>query len=221
MQDTSIIQFSEPHSQAVARLHKEGIPTGFLSTCSDRFLEHLYKAIKSSPQSEVWVFINPNTGNVDGFIAGTTDINKMYRSILLRKSFLFLFLLLPQLRKAPIFRYIIETLLYPYKIRPHKRSDDSVVNIQGTSTVSKIKAELLSIVVGANSRKRGVGKKLIFTLDTWFLNKNIFNYKVVTASDNNNTNKFYESCGFVHARQFYHHGNLMNEYIRHLGPSAS
>jgi GNAT superfamily N-acetyltransferase len=192
----------------VARLHKNGIKKGFLSSLSDNFLKQLYFAISTTKGSIVFVSKDPNTQKVIGFIAGALDTRGMYLSLLFFHGWKFLIHLFPYAFQIKIFKKILETLFYPILQKKHRS------NKNGQMNSSRYCAELLSISVDENYQGRGIGKKLVNQLEIHFKNLGTHSYKVVTFSKDVNSNRFYLTCNFVLNRQFTHHGNLMNEYIK-------
>jgi ribosomal protein S18 acetylase RimI-like enzyme len=198
------ITIGEPNEETigqVALLHQQGIVKGFLSSLGTEFLSVLYKAISRSPYSGVAVAMDGDT--VAGFAAVTLSTKKMYswifRRYWLRLGFAFMmnYLSLVKLMKA------LETMGY------------GLLRKQSGVTIEP-RAELLSIVVAKNCRKKGVGKQLIDVADEFFLRKQIDAYCVVTGADDSVSNGFYLSSGFTLNKKFHHHKILMNEYLKHL-----
>lgn len=186
----------------IARLHKESIPGGFLSSLGMTFLSRLYQGIARNPGSCVIVERGPD-GKVAGFVCGALSVKKCYQQVLLRG---FLSLGLPialKLLRPAVIKRVWETLRYPGKKPENTASAD---------------AELLSIAVSDLARGQGVGKKLVCELEKWFVDKGYRDaYKVVTFAEDARSNGFYKKTGFRFNREFTHHGNRMNEYMKRVG----
>ncbi|MFH0922129.1 MAG: GNAT family N-acetyltransferase [Fibrobacterota bacterium] len=186
----------------IARLHAESIPMGFLSMLGKTFLSRLYKGIARHPESCV-IVARDEHGRVAGFVSGTLSVRRCYRGVL-RKRFLSLCLLIVFKMFSPAnLKRAWETLRYPAKQEAGER----------------LEAELLSIAVSDSVRGKGVGKKLVAELETWFAAMGCYAgpYKVVTSAEDARSNGFYKSVGFEFQREFMHHGKRMNEYV-HLTP---
>jgi ribosomal protein S18 acetylase RimI-like enzyme len=185
----------------LAVLHKKGIAKGFLSSLGERFLAILYRGISRHPGSCVLVE-RDESGEVIGFISGTLSISDCYKHVIMHN---FLSLGVPiMLKMASIKRIknLFETLMYPTRKDKQK---------------GKVEAELLSMAVSDKARGKGIGKKLVNRLEG-FLKVNGFSstYKVVTSADDERSNGFYKSVGFVFNREFRHHGNLLNEFFKEI-----
>jgi len=206
----NIVPLQKRYAKRVAQLHIEGITTGFLSQLGVSFLQKLYVSINNAPDSRVFVAVDEH-GKPVGFLAGSIDMNKMYRHIIIRQFVLFIIILLPHIFSVKTLRKIIETILYPLKKKKHSVSGNDKTVVTDDQSC-QIKTELLSIAVDKSARGKGVGKKLVFAFELYLKEKNIQQYKVVTFSLDKNSNSFYESCGFVLVKSFMHHGNLLNQY---------
>ena len=202
----SVEQFHPRHAQDVARLHIQGIKTGFLSKLGNRFLMRLYRDMARTPGSVVLVARNEKN-SIIGFAAGTVDTGKMYKRILLRRGWLYCIMLLPRARDPDVLKKIIETMLYSVKL-PFKQNASNIV--------MPVRAELLSIVVDENNRGKNIGRQLVSALETFFRDHAVGVYKVVTLSTDNSANAFYGHCGFALSTRFTHHENVMNEYHKSL-----
>lgn len=185
----------------IASLHKNSIATGFISSLGEKFLSRLYHGISKHPLSCVIVEKN-NHGRLIGFISGSLSISNCYQYVITHN---FVGLGLPiifKLFSLSTIKKIFETLIYPM------RKNRSNFNTQ---------AELLSIAVTANSRGKGVGSRLVKSLEDFFKENNFSGtYKVVTAADDKSSNDFYKSVGFHFVQEFKHHNNLMNEYHKQI-----
>lgn len=182
-------------SGQVARLHIEGIDTGFISSLGERFVTVLYEAIVDSPYG--FGFVAEEDGKVLGFIAFTMDINKLYRSLIFKKGVKFIFLLAGKMVSLNRIRRVFQTLFYPSRIKAFDLP----------------KAELLSIAVTPEGRGKGVGKELIAKGLEECRKRGIDKVKVLVAAGNEAANKLYEKCGFERVTQIDSHGILSNIYV--------
>lgn len=200
--------FEKKWGISVARLHQEGITTGFLSHLGTPFLSSLYEAIATSARSRV--FVATIDSNPVGFIACSRNTGLMYREILMKKGLLFIALLLPRVFRPSVFASIIETMLYPLI---HGKKPD---NRKALSTATSADAELLSIAVDKSVRGQGVGKLLVSEMERYFTEEGLKEYRVVTFHADTGANAFYRSCGFLCVGTFFHHGNEMCEYTKSI-----
>ena len=203
--------------QAIAVLHQSSIATGFLSTLGTAFLARLYGAITRHSRSAVFgAYDDAGDSAVPiGFIAGTVDIKAMYRKVLVRDGAVLGLLLLPRLFSPASVRRIAETLMYAR--RSAAPFDSSGAEPWNAETPKPPPAELLAVAVDAVHRGKGAGKRLVAALEKWYLARGVNAYAVVTYSRDASSNAFYQACGFVKAREFMHHGNVMNEYRKSIG----
>jgi len=187
-----------------AALHEKEISTGFISSLGTTFLSSLYASISKCPFSTVLYSESP--GSSGGFVAGAVSTQKMYKWIIPRYGLLFFFQLCLIALNPIKLKKILETFFYALLKKEDKRK----------SSDNSVEAELLSIVVDPACRKKGTGKKLITSLEEYFISQSIDTYKVVTWTEDTVSNKFYISCGFNLASQFSHHNNSMNEYHKNI-----
>ena len=204
-----MMRLSKSDAQAIARLHRESITTGFLSRLGPGFLAELYRSIGRSPYSRIFVAVDQDIQKVAGFAACSLDTAAMYRHILLRRGLLFFFLLLPRAFCPENLRFICETLFYPQKGKKKAPVPNGNTGPQ---------AELLSIAVSDDSRKKGVGRDLLNALESYLKENKVTSYKTVTLSTDPDANAFYKKCGFTLQQEIAHHGNILYEYVKDLCP---
>ena len=186
-------------------LHRQSIATGFLSRLGPGFLAALYKSIGCSPYSRIFAAVDRDSQKVVGFAACSLDTAAMYRHILLRRGVLFFFLLLPSAFSPENIKFILETLFYPKKEKKKEPNGSAGPN-----------AELLSIAVSDDSRKKGVGRSLLNALESYLKENGVTSYKTVTLSTDRDANAFYKKCGFVFKKEIAHHGNVLFEYVKEI-----
>lgn len=181
---------------AVARLHRDRITFGFLSSLGSRFLRVLYRGILASGYASCWVAVS--NGEVVGFVAATTDVPKLYKAVLKKNRWQLASALLPSLASLRAWRYALETLRYPSR----------------REQIELPPAEILSIVVGDKCAGGGIGKQLIEWAVKHLWRQGVADVKVAVAA-NLPANGFYKAMGWKLASTMENHGHLMNLYVMH------
>ena len=181
----------------VAKLHAEGIARGFISSLGPTFIKQLYRGIVSCPSAFCLVAVDED--RVVGFLAGAESVGKLYRSLILRRGLLMIGPLLRFAFSPRTIRKIFQTLLYP----SHTGKEYPP-------------AEVLSVVVAADARRRGVGDKLMRAGLKELAHRNISAVKVAVAADNEPANHYYIKEGFEKAGIYDSHGVQTNIYVRQL-----
>ncbi len=183
------------HAGQVAALHIQCISTGFISSMGIDFVTSLYDAIVKSKSSLGVVAVR--NGKVLGFAAFTTNLNKLYKSVLWRKGLIFALLLAGNMLSLRRVKKMFETLFYPARIKK--------MNLPS--------AELLSIVVGPEERGKGLAGKLIEKGFQHCRKTGVDKVKVLIGADNKPGNKLYLKSGFELVGQIVNHGVLSNIYV--------
>ena len=196
--DGKIIPMTKRHAKAAARLHRQGIDTGFLSSLGPMFLRQLYAAIPSCPSGFGFV-MEDASGKVQGFVACGESPGKVYKQCLLRRGPMMAFPLIRFLFRPSVIKRIIQTLRYPAEVGEELPP-----------------AEVLSIAVSPDARGKGVGKALISAALEEFARRGADKVKVAVWAGNKGAIRFYEQCGFSLAAQRRHHGLPMNIYVAEL-----
>lgn len=161
----------------LARLHLEGIESGFLRRLGHEFLTLLYKALI---EWEDGLVVVADTGQVVGYVAGVIDTGAFYRHFLLRFGGLAAAMSMPRLLSPSVMRRAWETLVY------------------GTNVESE--AELLAMAVDSWARGHGTGRRLGEALLDALKERGVGSVKVVVGTENNAAVGLYESLGFSAAR---------------------
>ncbi|MCK5226476.1 MAG: GNAT family N-acetyltransferase [Planctomycetes bacterium] len=190
-----IVSMTFLNASSVAALHIDGINTGFISSLGIDFVTALYEAIAEDKNS--FGFVAIENEKVLGFIAFTTNLKSLYKTVIVKKGFKFIFLLAGKIFSPKIVRKIIETLFYPNRIKK--------MNLPS--------AELLSIVVAKEGQGKGIAKQLVNTGFEECSKRNIDRVKVLVGADNEPANNLYLKCGFSPAGQIENHGVKSNIYI--------
>lgn len=169
------------HSAGIVRLHIDALKGDFLPSLGIDFLTAFYNGVINL--DGVYGFIYEEKGKVMGFVLGTKDSGKFF-SQALRSNFieLSLLLLLQVIKNPKIIKNVFETLFYPKK-------------------ESGPKAELVIIAVDKKFQVKGVGRKLIKSLETTFKNSGISRYKLTVHADKTAV-AFYEHLGYSSISNF-------------------
>ncbi len=183
------------HAGQVAALHIQCISTGFISSMGIDFVTSLYEAIVRSKSSFGVVAVRNE--KVLGFVAFTTNRNKLYRSIVWRKGLKFVLLLAGNMWSRKRIKKIFETLFYPTRIKK--------MNLPS--------AELLSMAIAPEERKKGLAGQLIEKGLRLYRKTGVDKVKILIGADNKAGNKLYLKFGFELVGQIVNHGVLSNIYV--------
>ena len=194
-QEIKIIPLAAEHAREVAKLHIEGIGTGFISSLGVNFVTALYKAIAESRESFGYVAIKDS--KVVGFATFTQDVNKLYKSIIRTSGIKFSFLLLRKMFSWNAIRRIFETLFYPKRIERLQLPE----------------AEFLSMVVSPEARGYGLATRFVKTGFHECACRGIKELKILAAVSIGPINKMYEKFGFKVRTQMESHGIVSNIYV--------
>ncbi|MBN2512700.1 MAG: GNAT family N-acetyltransferase [Sedimentisphaerales bacterium] len=195
MNDTHVILLKSEHAELVAQLHQEGIPTGFLSSLGTTFLTELYRSISQSSQG--FGFVVCQKGRVVGFVAFTTNLRQLYRTVLRGHGIKLIRLLLPRLFSIETIKKIFQNIFYPGKTKKLNLPD----------------AELLSIAVSSSCRGKGLAGQLISCGFDECRRRGIHQVKVLVAEANQTANRLYQKNGFKLVTQLDSHGCISNIYV--------
>jgi ribosomal protein S18 acetylase RimI-like enzyme len=193
--DVKITEMSPEHARAVAELHISGIRTGFISSLGVEFVTALYKAIAKSTYG--YGYVATMDGKVVGFAAFATHLGGLYKSVILKDGFRFLFPLACKMLSLENIRKALETLFYPARIK----------------NMNLPEAEFLSMVISEQARRRGLVTKFIKAGFAEAASKGIEKLKILAAVDIKPINKLYEKLGFELVGQVENHGVLSNVYV--------
>lgn len=176
-----------------AALHVANIPDGFLATLGPGFLDRLYRRVASSPEGFLLVACDDD-GPV-GFLAGTTDVGRLYRRFLVRDAVAAAVRApIPLLRAVP---RAFETLRY---------GADAAVAAQVTQGRTA-EVELLALAVHSGWRRRGVGSALVEAFADRAATSGAAAARVVVGAANDRAIALYRRHGFTPAAELQvHHG---------------
>jgi len=179
----------------IARLHKEYISSGFLSSLGVPLLELIYKSMIDSEIA--FCIVAKDDEKVIGFVSGTTSMSGFYKQFLKDNFFMACVLLIPKSINPAFIKKILESLFYPFRIEN-----------------SHPKAELLSIVVDQNYQGKGVSRNLFLEFISEFRKKNVNKFKVIVGDNLIPARKFYEKMGGILSDEIeVHDGEKSKVYI--------
>ena len=183
----------------VAKLHKESITTGFLSSLGEDFLYCLYKAISLSDKAVLLVDVEK--GRVRGFVAGSLDFADIKMQLL--KSC-----------KATLLKVLLKLVINP------KRFFRFLETYHYTNTKKDLTlpaAELLSIAVHPLYRKQKIATNLYKALVEYMKKNRVNKFKIVVGENLKGAQKFYEKMGAKKVKDFeLHKGQKSWIYIHCL-----
>jgi ribosomal protein S18 acetylase RimI-like enzyme len=186
------------YAKDIADLHIEGLSTGFISSLGNEFVTALYEAISQDKSS--FGFLAKQNDDILGFVAFTENLDKLYKSVVLKKGLRFAFLLAGKMFSAKRIKKVLENLLYPGRTKKKNLPN----------------AELLSIVIAPKERGKGLAAVLIQSGFAECAQRGIKKVKVLVGADNEPANKLYLKCGFNLAEQINRHGIISNIYIAQI-----
>lgn len=159
----------------IAQLHADGISTGFLPRLGARFLGQLYDAMLSHAASVVLV-ADDGFGPV-GFVAGTADVDELYRFFARHRGLRAAFAAGLRLLRPSVLRRAWET--WRYDADHHDTA-----------------AELLSMAVAPAFRGNGIAAALGSAFLSDLAGRRAGRVKVVVGADNTAAISAYRSMGF-------------------------
>ena len=183
------------HAKKMANLHIQGISKGFISSLGIDFVTALYEAIADS--KDCFGFVTEEEDKVLGFVAFTTNLNSLYKSVILKKGLRFALLLAGKMFSPQQVKKVFETLFYPSRVKK----------------MDLPSAELLSIVVTPENQGKELGGQLLQKGLAECTKRGIEKVKVLVAANNRPANKLYLKCGFQVAGQIENHGIVSNIYV--------
>lgn len=181
-------------ADAVARIHREEIPTAFLSTLGQRFLKNLYLGLLEAETA--LTLVAEAGGTVVGFVCATAGLSSLYGQVIRCRWWRFILCLLPKLVRPSVIRRCWETMHYSKTEQEGPSSD----------------AEILSIAVDRRYAGRGVGRWLVKAALDALATRGARTVKVLCLERLEGANAFYRRCGFRLARTIEIHGRPTHVY---------
>lgn len=164
--------------QQIALMHERFLSAGVLAKLGSSFLIRLYKSLVDDAHSAV--YIAQTNEEVLAFVSCTRNTNKFYKRFLYKNS-VPIILALPKLCTPALLKRSFSLLHYLVK-KPEQKSPE---------------AELLSIAVGEQSHRSGVGSQLMIKVFDFMKENQIDCFKVTAAYTQEAAHHFYQSKGGV------------------------
>jgi len=177
----------------VVKIHRDELH-GFMSELGEKFLAKFYKVSLDIP--EIFTLVEIENEQVLGFVTGTIRVKGLYKEVISRDVFSFIWLSLNNLVTHP--QNIVKmakTLTYPGFV------DDI--------------PELLTIAVEKDYRNRGIGKKLFLQTAKEFQKRGFKKFRV-SVYDKLPANDFYKKMGCRFEKSFLFQNEKMNYYTYKL-----
>lgn len=182
-----------------AALHVAHIPDGFLATLGPRFLTRLYRRVAASPDG--FLLVACHDGGPVGFLAGATDVGRLYRQFLVRDGVGAAVGSAPRLlRAAP---RALETLRY-----------GADATAAGAAQGRSIEVELLALAVDVPWRRRGVGGALVEAFVERAATSDAGAARVVVGAANGPAIALYRRHGFEPAAELQVHRGVPSLLMR-------
>jgi ribosomal protein S18 acetylase RimI-like enzyme len=201
MSEVRMLQKSDKkYASAIARIHRARIPGG-LAVLPRFAFAALYRSLIKDRRNGIFVRLDEDV--VSGFVFGTVDDSAMYRRAVIRSAFeVVLGLLIVGLRPGRLL-YFIRTAL-------------SARQVLARGSGETTNAHLVAIAVQPGVEKRGVGRELVTSLESWFSSRSVRSYKVMTNNSNHVAREFYRSCGFTEVGRQRHFPEEQVLFLKYL-----
>jgi ribosomal protein S18 acetylase RimI-like enzyme len=195
---------TDADAPASAALHAGQISEGFLSALGPGFLRRLYRRIGRSPES--FLLIAANHGTTVGFVAGSTDVARLYRSFLWHDG-------------IPAGLQAAGSLISGWR-----RVLDTLGHASSGGPGAGRGPELLAIAVDPGWQGRGIGRLLVGAFLDEVGARGADAAHVVVGADNRGAVSLYERAGFVTVERFELHAgteSLLMQWDKGGGSSSS
>ena len=185
----------------IAKIHVETFQGFFLTFMGKGFLKTMYRAYCKHPSSNLLGAFDED-GNIQGFLAYSTDMSGLYKFMIKRSLIPFAwYSFCAFLRKPKVFMRLIRAFLKPSEA---KREEKYI--------------ELSSIGVAPTAKSKGIGSKLVDYLKETEKTSDCEYICLETDAENNDgANAFYVKNGFTLEREYTtKEDRKMNEYRYYL-----
>lgn len=200
----AIVQMTTAQASAVAQLHRKSIKVGLIVWLGQRFCETLYCALAKNPYSFVLVY-EDEQHHLLGFICGTTNTSRMYKSIILRHFFSLMLSAISKFFRPSVIRQVLKAIKRPKTFE--------------TGDFSKWKlpeAEIFSMAVSPDAQGRHIGTKLIQAAFDQFRSLGHDKVRVWTIVEKEQATAFYQKRGFKLLGVRQHHSGEIYVFVADL-----
>jgi len=181
----------------IVKIHYESLAyRSFITNFGEDFLFLIYLCMLEKKLG--FLVCSSEGDNMTGFILACVDSSKLF-SLIFRKFFLFLFIIIKGVIKSPgLIVKVLQTLSYENRAAPD------------------IKPELVVIAVKENYRSKGIGRDLMTIMEDEFKKTGISAYKVTVHKEMLRANNFYLNNGMRLLKTFYLYGVPWNAYVKNV-----
>ena len=177
----------------VADLHHAAMGNSLWATLGLPFLRNIYRGMIKSDR--FLGFVYEQEGQIEGFIAGSSDLPKMMKSVALRSGHRLLFSILRGIRNPKTIKKLAETAQY------FQQSE--------TSLATQITAESMFCSFTPATRGKRISGHINKVLFETLLARGHQNIKITTEIDNVGANRQLQSWGFESKGTFQFYGKEM------------
>jgi glycosyltransferase involved in cell wall biosynthesis/ribosomal protein S18 acetylase RimI-like enzyme len=163
-------------ASALARMHRERMPEGFLSTLGQPFLTRVYRALIAHKSSAA--FVAEEHGHVVGFATGVASPRAFARRFLIRHGVPAGILAAPVLARPAALRKLAETAAHADRGAPRRE------------------AEIVSVAVEDGHDGAGIGGRLVRLAVSELAALGATTVKVVASARNERATSLYRTTGF-------------------------
>lgn len=179
-----LVEMTKAHLPAVVKLHRDNITTGLTAWLGQRFCEHLYWGIRSSPYSFVLVYEDKHHQPL-GFICCATNISKMYKRIILQRFFPMALSAISKFLRPSVFKQALTAVKRPKTFKTGNYSEWKLPD-----------AEIIAMGVRPDSQGKSIGTKLLQAAFERFRSLGHEKVRAWTREDNEQSTAFYQKRGF-------------------------
>ena len=194
--------------ERLAEMHSQAMGNSLWAQLGERFLLELYRGLIDSPYFLGFVYEERDAQSeqqILGFIAGSTDTDRMFKSLFRKRYALLALSAGPALLRRPL---LLKKLLQTHKYS--RMSTETADTIPGESLFCSFEPQL------RGKRISGHINKVLFDE---LLARGHRRVKISTETDNNGANRQLQSWGFEQIHDFRFYGKDMVTYALDLEAS--
>jgi hypothetical protein len=181
----------------IAHLHYLAMGNSLWAKLGERFLREIYRGLLSNQYFLGFVYVE--SGQIEGFIAGSTDTSAMMRGVFITRAPRLTIAALLGLRDPTVAKQLLQTLRYF-----SQSSQELENNVSAESLFCSFTPKL------RGKRISGHINKVLF--DTLYA-KGHQQVKITTETDNNGANRQLQRWGFTNKGTFQFYNKEMVTYI--------